>query len=93
MMNSLAAALSLMAIGADAALRFGSCPDYSPMATFDKERYLGTWYDVQHDFIIYFQWFQSCVMADYTAIEGSDLIRVRNSAYFFGWYSAYGYAV
>ena len=57
MMNSFATALSFMAIGADAALRFGSCPDYSPMATFDKERYLGTWYDIQHDMIIYFQWF------------------------------------
>ena len=32
-------------------------------------------------------------MADYTAIEGSDLIRVRNSAYFFGWNDAYGYGV
>ena len=63
------------------------------MATFEKERYLGTWYDIQHDFFIYFQWFQSCVMAEYEAVPDSDMISVRNSAYLFGWNGSSGFAV
>ena len=69
MMKSFAATLGMMAMGAQAALRFAECPsDYKPMPTFDAERYAGTWYDIYHDMFIYFQWFQSCVMAEYTLI-------------------------
>lgn len=29
---------------------FGGCPDYEPMANFDKSRFLGTWYEAERYF-------------------------------------------
>lgn len=31
---------------------FGGCPVYQPMANFDKERFLGTWYEVERYFTV-----------------------------------------
>lgn len=31
---------------------FGGCPVYAPMADFDKERFLGTWYEVERYFTV-----------------------------------------
>ena len=42
MIKTFASALSLMAMGANAAISFGECTkDYSPMTNFDKKRYQG----------------------------------------------------
>lgn len=31
---------------------FGGCPTYEPMLGFDRERFLGTWYEVQRYFTV-----------------------------------------
>lgn len=31
---------------------FGGCPVYQPMPNFDKERFLGTWYEVERYFTV-----------------------------------------
>ena len=59
----------LLMAGVQGAFQFGDCPAYSPMPTFERERYQGVWYDVYHDAQIYFQWFNSCVMAEYTILD------------------------
>ena len=31
---------------------FGGCPDYQPMIDFNKEKFLGTWYEVERYFTV-----------------------------------------
>ena len=44
---------------------FGSCPNVRGMAGFDKNRYLGAWYEYSNVFEIY-QIGGTCVRATYT---------------------------
>ena len=49
MFNTFASALG-MALTVSAAPRLGGCPkDYSPMATFDVNRYAGEWFEISRD--------------------------------------------
>jgi len=43
---------------------FGGCPDYEPMANFDKERFLGRWYEAERYFTVS-EVGTKCVSVDY----------------------------
>ncbi|XP_020283414.1 apolipoprotein D-like [Pseudomyrmex gracilis] len=68
--------LSVLALATAQIPSLGFCPEYIPMANFDMERFLGTWYEAEK----YFQLSEvvsRCVMANYTkTIDGK--YRVSN---------------
>lgn len=43
---------------------FGGCPGYDPMGEFDKDRFLGTWYEVERLFTVT-ELASRCVSAKY----------------------------
>ncbi|RZF43451.1 hypothetical protein LSTR_LSTR001712 [Laodelphax striatellus] len=52
----------------------GWCPDYVPMADFDMERYLGTWYEQERYFRV-MEAGSRCVRTNYTkAVDGRILV-------------------
>ena len=60
---SIAAALAL---SASAAPRLGPCPrKYSPMETFDVDRYAGEWYEIVRDKYTPFELVTGCEIAQY----------------------------
>ena len=94
MIKSFASALSLMAMGAKAAISFGECTkEYSPMTDFDRTRYQGLWFDIMHDSWIPFQWFTTCVNAEYTLMDDSRIYVDNYARTWFGWTNMSGTAV
>ena len=52
----------------------GWCPDYVPMAEFNMERYLGTWYEAERYFTV-LEAGSRCVSTNYTkAVDGRVLV-------------------
>ena len=43
---------------------FGGCPGYDPIGDFDKERFMGTWYEVERLFTVT-ELVSKCVSAKY----------------------------
>ena len=96
MFRNTIAVSSLLALGAQAAPRFGCPQDYKPMESFDIDRYAGKWYEVMRDKYTPFELGAGCVMAEYTpSTDGSGIITVQNSARrpIFGWTDIKGPAV
>lgn len=56
---------------------FGGCPVYQPMPDFDKERFLGTWYETERYFTIT-ELAARCISATYER-RPDDLIWLNNS--------------
>lgn len=56
---------------------FGGCPVYQPMAEFDKERFMGTWYEAERYFTVT-ELASRCISATYERRQ-DDLIWVNNS--------------
>ena len=75
MYKSFAAALALLSLTAEAALRFTGCPkkDGLAMPNFDSDRYLGQWYENQADKYIPFELGKGCQVAHYSANEDGSL--------------------
>ena len=72
---------ALLASTASALFQWQGCPkDYKPQATFDKERYLGNWFEVVADWQIPFELFSDCVLVNYTEREDGS-VNVLNRAY------------
>ena len=72
--------LGFLALTVSAAPRW-SCPsDYSPMETFDLERYAGLWYSISRDWYTPFGIRSECVTATYTPRD-DGLFTVRNDSY------------
>ena len=95
MLKTFASALGFIAMTADAAPRLSRCPkDYSPMATLDLDRYLGTWYEIHRDKYTPFEILLGCDVAEYTANDDGT-ITVANSGHRFiqGWSGVNGSAV
>ena len=94
MLKTFASALGFIAMTADATPRLSSCPDYSPMATFDVNRYTGKWYEIRRDMYTPFEIAKGCVMAEYTD-NGDSTLTVENSSHMFikGWSSGKALAV
>jgi len=83
MFKSFTSALALLAMGAQAAPRFSSCPkDYSPMAELDLDRYLGQWYEIHRDKWTPFEILLGCDVATYTANDDGT-VGVRNQGHRF----------
>ena len=94
-MNKFLATVALSASSALAGPHFRGCPkDFSPMETFDVERYAGTWYEVARDKFTWFEIFSGCVVADYT-LKDDGTIGVHNSSKrpLMGWSGGHGTAV
>lgn len=51
---------------------FGGCPVYEPMLDFDRERFLGTWYEVQRYFTVT-ELAARCISATYERRPDSSL--------------------
>lgn len=51
---------------------FGGCPVYEPMFNFDRERFLGTWYEVQRYFTVT-ELAARCISATYEKRPDSSL--------------------
>ena len=74
MFNTFATALGFMALTASAAPRFGGCDkDYSPMATFDVNRYAGEWFEISRDKYTPFGIGTGCVTAKYTVNDDATV--------------------
>lgn len=43
---------------------FGRCPEYQPMANFDKEKFLGRWIEIERYFTVS-EVISKCISADY----------------------------
>jgi apolipoprotein D and lipocalin family protein len=43
---------------------FGRCPQYEPMVDFEKERFLGSWFEIERYFTVT-EVASKCIMADY----------------------------
>ena len=67
-----------------ASIFFGSCPTTTNQASMDFTQYTGKWYEYTRDWTIPFEFFQSCVTANYASTfnDGSGGISVINRAYF-----------
>ncbi|XP_058817905.1 apolipoprotein D-like [Topomyia yanbarensis] len=55
----------------------GGCPDYSPIAKFNRSRFLGTWYEVERYFTVS-EVATKCVSATYE-LQPDGKIHVRNA--------------
>lgn len=55
---------------------FGGCPVYQPMAEFDKERFLGTWYETERYFTVT-ELAARCISATYER-RPDDIIWLNN---------------
>ena len=55
---------------------FGRCPDFDPMPEFDKEKFLGTWYEVERYFTVT-EVVSKCISANYEK-RADDKIYVNN---------------
>ena len=81
-MNRITATAAL-ALSASAAPRLGRCPkDYSPMETFDVNRYAGEWYEISRDKYFPFEILSGCEIAKYTVNEDGT-VGVDNKAHRF----------
>ena len=50
MMSKIACVAAALTLSVQAGPRLTGCPkDYEPMAIFDVERYMGTWYEIVRD--------------------------------------------
>lgn len=56
---------------------FGGCPVYQPMPDFEKDRFLGTWYEAERYFTVT-ELASRCISATYERRQ-DDLIWVNNS--------------
>ena len=73
----------------------GSCPkDYKPMENFDKERYMGDWYEQVRDKYTPFEIGAGCQVASY-ALNDDGSIAVKNYSHqiWRGWDSGEGTAI
>lgn len=60
---SLLLVLKLLYVGAQIP-SFGRCPEYDAMPDFDKEKFLGTWHEVERYFTVT-EVVSRCIKADY----------------------------
>ena len=68
---------SLLALTAHGKWSFGWCPTTSLEADFDKNQYIGTWYEIARDSNIVFE-YGDCVQARYSVLDDGK-IRVFNT--------------
>jgi len=70
---------------------YGNCPKYEVKQNFDKDKYLGKWYEYSNYFAV-FQLFGKCVVAEYTDKSDGAVVKigVKNSSKntIFGTYSS-----
>jgi apolipoprotein D and lipocalin family protein len=55
---------------------FGRCPEYDAMPDFDKEKFMGTWYEVERYFSVT-DVVSKCISADYER-KADGQIYVKN---------------
>ena len=78
------ASVAALALTASAAPKLGGCDkSYQPMATFDIEKYAGTWYEIVRDKYTPFEILAGCTMAEYT-INDDGTLGVYNTSHRFG---------
>ena len=73
---------------AEAAFKFGSCPDITTVENFDRERYLGTWYEHARDEYTWYQYRSRCVVSDISLREDNS-IKVMGYAFYKGWWGGW----
>ena len=49
------ATIAILAGAAEATFRYGSCPEFQVMESFDVNRYVGRWYEIVRDQLTLFQ--------------------------------------
>ena len=80
----IAAAISVLALTANAA----ECPSFDVKDPFDKDLYLGEWYEISRDSWTIYEWFAECVTAHYAA-DGENIVVTNRLWSWTTWFNYY----
>ena len=80
------AVAACLAASADARWSWGNCPEYQRQPNFNKEAYMGTWYNLYKNYLNFYELGSYCVTANYKLNEDGS-IRVYNHGGMFMWYT------
>ena len=82
------AVAAFLVVGANARWSWGTCPEYERQPRFNKEAYMGTWYNLYKNYLNFYEIGSTCVTANYKLNEDGS-IRVYNHGGMLGgfWYT------